>query len=120
MEDVSLDSVRSAYTNKRTYMCTLTHSLTHSLHRFRFLMHPTPTCSLSVRGGKGSQFSVGDIVVVTVGELINLTGAVLSVQGSTVTIMPHHEDLHVCVVSCVTSWMIISVGMLFMHIIGDL
>lgn len=37
----------------------------------------------------------GDVVEVCEGDLTNLQGTVLSVDGETVTMMPKHEDLHV-------------------------
>jgi len=38
-------------------------------------------------------FSTGDNVEVTEGELVNLQGRVLAVDGSKVTMQPKHEDL---------------------------
>ncbi|XP_066144783.1 transcription elongation factor SPT5 isoform X1 [Euwallacea fornicatus] len=38
-------------------------------------------------------FSAGDNVEVSEGELINLQGKIISIEGSTITIMPKHEDL---------------------------
>lgn len=40
-------------------------------------------------------FQPGDNVEVCEGELINLQGRVLSVDGNKITIMPKHEDLKV-------------------------
>jgi transcription antitermination factor NusG len=40
-------------------------------------------------------FQPGDNVEVCEGELINLQGKVLSVDGNKITIMPKHEDLKV-------------------------
>ena len=37
----------------------------------------------------------GDVVEVCEGDLINLQGRVISVEESTVTIMPKHEELRV-------------------------
>ena len=48
--------------------------------------------------GSGSQASVlmpGDVVEVVEGDLTNLQGKVLSVEGDTITILPRHEDLKV-------------------------
>lgn len=42
-------------------------------------------------------FQPGDNVEVCEGELINLQGKILSVDGNKITIMPKHEDLKVCV-----------------------
>ena len=41
-------------------------------------------------------FQSGDTVEVCEGDLMNLQGKVISVEGPTVTIMPKHEDLKVC------------------------
>lgn len=51
-------------------------------------------------GGKSQeeialQFTIGDPVVVAEGELVNLQGRVLSIEGERVTILPRHEDLEV-------------------------
>ena len=59
---------------------------------------PVPPPSLvGASGGSGSgPASVlvpGDVVEVTEGDLMNLHGKVLSVDGNTITIMPRHEDL---------------------------
>lgn len=40
-------------------------------------------------------FQPGDNVEVCEGELINLQGKILSVDGNKITIMPKHEDLKV-------------------------
>ena len=40
----------------------------------------------------------GDVVKVQEGDLADLKGKVLSVDGIRVTIMPKHEDLKVCVI----------------------
>lgn len=37
----------------------------------------------------------GDVVEVTEGDLMNLQGKVISVDGNTVTVLPRHEDLKV-------------------------
>lgn len=37
----------------------------------------------------------GDVVEVIEGDLMNLQGKVLSVDGQTITVMPRHEDLKV-------------------------
>nr|2E6Z_A Chain A, Transcription elongation factor SPT5 [Homo sapiens] len=45
-------------------------------------------------GSSGSSgFQPGDNVEVCEGELINLQGKILSVDGNKITIMPKHEDL---------------------------
>ncbi|XP_065653569.1 transcription elongation factor SPT5-like [Hydra vulgaris] len=38
-------------------------------------------------------FAPGDVIRVAEGELVHLTGKVLTVDGNTITIMPQHEDL---------------------------
>lgn len=38
----------------------------------------------------------GDVVEVAEGDLANLKGTVLSIDGNKITIMPKHEDLKVC------------------------
>lgn len=56
------------------------------------------SCQLStVHTGKEREhnFQPGDNVEVCEGELINLQGKVLSVDGNKITIMPKHEDLKV-------------------------
>ena len=40
-------------------------------------------------------FASGDMVRVAEGELINLKGKVLSIDGNTILILPKHEDLKV-------------------------
>ena len=42
-------------------------------------------------------FSPGDMVQVSEGELVNLKGKVLTVDGNTILILPKHEDLTVCI-----------------------
>lgn len=51
----------------------------------------------SVPAGKEREhnFQPGDNVEVCEGELINLQGKILSVDGNKITIMPKHEDLKV-------------------------
>lgn len=41
-------------------------------------------------------FVTGDVVEVAEGDLANLKGTVLSIDGNKITIMPKHEDLKVC------------------------
>lgn len=45
--------------------------------------------------GPGHSFSAGDNVEVCEGELMNLQGKILAIDGHLITIMPKHEDLHV-------------------------
>ena len=40
-------------------------------------------------------FVTGDVVEVAEGDLANLKGTILSIDGNKVTIMPKHEDLKV-------------------------
>lgn len=40
-------------------------------------------------------FATGDVVEVAEGDLANLKGTVLSIDGNKITIMPKHEDLKV-------------------------
>ena len=42
-------------------------------------------------------FAPGDMVQVAEGELVNLKGKVLTVDGNTILILPKHEDLTVCI-----------------------
>ena len=42
-------------------------------------------------------FVTGDVVEVAEGDLANLKGTVLSIDGNKITIMPKHEDLKVCI-----------------------
>lgn len=51
----------------------------------------------SVSAGKEREHNLqaGDNVEVCEGELINLQGKILSVDGNKITIMPKHEDLKV-------------------------
>lgn len=53
--------------------------------------------NLCVRSGKEREHNLqaGDNVEVCEGELINLQGKILSVDGNKITIMPKHEDLKV-------------------------
>ncbi|XP_014230506.2 transcription elongation factor SPT5-like [Trichogramma pretiosum] len=44
-------------------------------------------------GASGHSFSAGDNVEVKEGELMNLQGKVVSVDGNTITVMPKHEEL---------------------------
>lgn len=52
---------------------------------------------MSAPSGKEREhnFQPGDNVEVCEGELINLQGKILSVDGNKITIMPKHEDLKV-------------------------
>lgn len=45
------------------------------------------------------RFTVGDPVIVSEGQLVNLYGRVLAIEDDQVTIMPKHEDLKVSFVS---------------------
>lgn len=47
--------------------------------------------------GPGHTFSTGDNVEVCQGELMNLQGKVLSIDGNMVLVMPKHEELTVSV-----------------------
>lgn len=49
-------------------------------------------------------FQPGDNVEVCEGELINLQGKILSVDGNKITIMPKHEDLKVGTMLPVCTW----------------
>ena len=42
-----------------------------------------------------NQFAPGDNVEVVEGELINLQGKIVSIEGSKVVMLPFHEDLKV-------------------------
>lgn len=44
--------------------------------------------------GPGHSFSAGDNVEVCQGELMNLQGKILSIDGHLIMILPKHEDLH--------------------------
>jgi transcription elongation factor len=50
-------------------------------------------------GGKDDvtshSFSAGDNVEVSEGELVNLHGKILAIDGNVITVMPQHEDLNV-------------------------
>jgi transcription elongation factor SPT5 len=50
-------------------------------------------------GGKDDvtshNFSAGDNVEVCEGELVNLHGKILAIDGNVITVMPRHEDLNV-------------------------
>lgn len=56
-------------------------------------------CPKSLQNFAGKErehnFQPGDNVEVCEGELINLQGKILSVDGNKITIMPKHEDLKV-------------------------
>lgn len=52
-------------------------------------------CGLSAGKEKEHNLQAGDNVEVCEGELINLQGKILSVDGNKITIMPKHEDLKV-------------------------
>lgn len=58
---------------------------------------PSSLSSLSLLPGKEREHNLqaGDNVEVCEGELINLQGKILSVDGNKITIMPKHEDLKV-------------------------
>lgn len=49
----------------------------------------------SAKADEGLMFAPGDNVEVVEGELINLQGSIVKIDGSKVTIMPKHEDLKV-------------------------
>ena len=56
---------------------------------------------MGAAGGSGSSsgsvslLMPGDVVEVIEGDLMNLQGKVISVNGNTITVMPRHEDLKV-------------------------
>lgn len=52
-------------------------------------------CTVPSGKEREHNFQPGDNVEVCEGELINLQGKVLSVDGNKITIMPKHEDLKV-------------------------
>lgn len=56
-------------------------------------------CAVGTSGGSGtgpaSVLVPGDVVEVTEGDLMNLHGKVISVDGNTITVLPRHEDLKV-------------------------
>ena len=56
---------------------------------------PQVSLCLPRREGAEHNFQPGDNVEVCEGELINLQGKILSVDGNKITIMPKHEDLKV-------------------------
>ena len=43
---------------------------------------------------RGHSFAPGDNVEVIEGELSNLTGKILTIEGNIITMMPNHEDLN--------------------------
>lgn len=47
--------------------------------------------------GPGHSFSAGDNVEVCQGELMNLQGKILAIDGNMITVMPKHEDLTVSI-----------------------
>lgn len=54
-------------------------------------------------------FVTGDVVEVAEGDLANLKGTVLSIDGNKITIMPKHEDLKVCIwIARKTKWIELS------------
>lgn len=56
---------------------------------------PRQPCTVPSGKEREHNFQPGDNVEVCEGELINLQGKVLSVDGNKITIMPKHEDLKV-------------------------
>ena len=50
----------------------------------------------TTKSSKLCRFAPGDHVEVTEGELTNLQGRVISVDGNKITMIPKHEDLQVC------------------------
>lgn len=56
---------------------------------------PSQPCTVPSGKEREHNFQPGDNVEVCEGELINLQGKVLSVDGNKITIMPKHEDLKV-------------------------
>ncbi|KAI1289197.1 Transcription elongation factor SPT5 [Halotydeus destructor] len=53
----------------------------------------TEVAETMVAEGKSHQFATGDNVEVTEGELMNLPGKVIAVDGNKITMIPKHEDL---------------------------
>lgn len=47
---------------------------------------------------QGCVFATGDVVMVAEGELANLLGRVVAVEGGRVTVLPRHEDLKVSLI----------------------
>jgi len=50
----------------------------------------------ATKSSKLVRFAPGDYVEVTEGELTNLQGRVISLDGNKITMIPKHEDLQVC------------------------
>ena len=57
--------------------------------------HPPllPVGTGGTRDATAPALQPGDVVEVVEGDLKNLTGKVLSLEGDTVTVRPHHKDL---------------------------
>ena len=55
----------------------------------------------------------GDVVEVAEGDLANLKGTVLSIDGNKITIMPKHEDLKVCTCRSSTCFSFLNVQQCF-------
>ncbi len=70
----------------------------HSLIHFIFII-TLASLTTNLRPKKKASFVKGDSVKVIEGDLKHLTGVVDSVEEDTVTIMPTHEELHVCLIS---------------------
>ena len=75
----------------------------YRLHSF-FTLPPSPPSLLPPLppvGGTGSRDAAapalqpGDVVEVVEGDLKNLTGRVVSLEGDSITVKPHHKDLQV-------------------------
>lgn len=47
--------------------------------------------------GPGHNFSAGDNVEVCNGELVNLHGKIISIDGNTIMVMPKHDSLNVSI-----------------------
>lgn len=56
---------------------------------------PLTVSTITTGKEREHNFQPGDNVEVCEGELINLQGKILSVDGNKITIMPKHEDLKV-------------------------
>ena len=67
-------------------------------------MYPPPfPVGTGSRDAAAPALQPGDVVEVVEGDLKNLTGKVVSLEGDNVTIKPHHKDLHVSAVHT-THW----------------
>ena len=74
---------------------TITYTVQEVSHYFLSLVSVPLKSSKEGSDEERHTFVTGDVVEVAEGDLANLKGTVLSIDGNKITIMPKHDDLKV-------------------------